>query len=743
MVEEEGAAALPQHNLPAPLTSLVGRRAELRGIGEALLEGRLMTLTGPGGVGKTRLALELARRQLARRADGVWLIDLASASQPTDVAAETARILEIRSRRDGTWTDALRSHLGGRDLLLILDNCEHVIEASAQLADTLLTSCPDVRVIATSREVLDVPGERVRRLEPLDVDSARRLFVERARARQPQFIPDVRAEGTIARVCERLDRLPLAIELAAARVGAMSAEEVLARLETRLGELGGGRLSPPRHRTVRATVEWSYDLLDPAEREALRNLTVFLGGFDAEGALAVVPALTVEMLTRLVDKSLVSVSESAGGRTRYRLLETVREYARELLEQAGELDGARERHLRHFAALAPPGGPGWPSPAAPSLVAELHDDYENVRGALEWSAASDPCAGMPFLVGTWDLFFMLGQSDGLRLGELLLERCRDEDRTRACVQISVGVLRLMQADAEGTRTMLTDALRLSIALGERDLEGWALLFQGLGAALGGVEDAGREELTRARDLHHELGIRVGEGRAIAVLGLVELRSGNREAARELLAEALEIQRETGDLWSQGQCHLYLGISAEAQVHDPSSVTAHYREAVDALRPFRAGPLLPVALALQGGIVGRRDPKRGLRVIAAAAAIRARAGGEFSPFFAERINRARSATEAAVGVEAPAVWAAGSGLTIDAAIGLAFGTAPVRGPRPAGLTEREAEVVWLVADGLPNKAIAAELHLSVRTVESHVRHALAKTGLANRTQLAGWARDRIQ
>jgi predicted ATPase/DNA-binding CsgD family transcriptional regulator len=744
MADSEAPSALPgHHNLPAPLTSLVGRGPELQGIDEALRKSRLVTLTGPGGVGKTRLALEVARRQVGRRADGVWLVDLAAGPEVLDVAAETARTLDVGSRRDATWTDALVSHLAERDPLLVLDNCEHVIEASAELVDNLLAACPSVRIMATSREIFDMQGERVWRLHPLEKDDAHRLFVERARARRPEFMPDERADETIARICERLDRLPLAIELAAARVGVMSAEEILAGLESRLGELGGGRLAPPRHRTVRATVDWSHKLLDTAEQEALRNLAVFVGGFDTEAGIAVAPGLSLDVLARLVDKSLVSVSESPRARTRYRLLETVREYALERLVEAGELEASRERHLGHFAALANPELEGWPSPAAPRLVGEMQDDYENVRAALEFSAASDPCSGMPFLAGVWDLFFMVGQADGLRLGELLLERCPERDRTRASVQISIAVLRLMQADVDGARAMLADALELSIELGERALEGWALFFRGLAATFGGLVGPGREALTRARDLHNELGVQVGEGRAIAALGLAELSAGDPPRARELVEEALEIQAVTGDLWSQGQCHVYLGMIAEDTGSAPSQTGLHYRQAVDSLRPYGSGPLLPIALALQGGVVGRRDAKRGLTVIAAASAIRARAGGEFAPIFKERVDRGRSAAEAVLGAEAPAAWVEGTGLSVDEAIGLAFGTATARKPRPAGLTRRETEIVRLVADGLPNKAIAATLHLSVRTVESHVRHALAKAGLENRTQLATWARERIQ
>ena len=222
-----GQASLPSHNLPAPTTSLIGRGRELEGVGEALRRARLVTLSGPGGVGKTRLALELARRQVARRPDGVWLVDLAAGPDTPDVAGETARVLDLRGPRGVPTMDVLREHLAGQDLLLVLDNCEHVVEACARLAGTLLTSCPNVRIIATSREVLDVYGERVWRLEPLDPEDARRLFVARARQRRPEFTPQERTEETIGLLCERLDRLPLAIELAAARVGIMSPEEIL------------------------------------------------------------------------------------------------------------------------------------------------------------------------------------------------------------------------------------------------------------------------------------------------------------------------------------------------------------------------------------------------------------------------------------------------------------------------------------------------------------------------------------
>jgi len=728
-----------EHNLPAPLTSLVGRARELQAVGQTLGRTRLVTLTGPGGVGKTRLALELARHRPPGRTQGVWLVDLTAGgldTKITDVAAETARTLGVRDPR------ALPRALADRDVMLVLDNCEHLIDACAELVTSLLTTCAGVRVLATSRESLGVDGETVWRLDPLDPSDARRLFVERARQRRPEYVPGEEADATIARLCARLDHLPLAIELAAARVSVMSEGEVLADLETRLGALGGGgRLAPAHHRTVEATVAWSHQLLDPAEQNAFGNLAVFAGSFDAAGAAAVAPGLDVGLLARLVDKSLVAVLRTAGGRTRYRLLETVREYALGRVADSGELDAARDRHLRHFSALAAPAREEWLATGALRLVNELDDDVENVRAALEWAAASDPCSGLPLLAGARDLFFRFAQADGLRLARLLLERCPGRDRDRAEALIAVGQLANTLGEFGAAAAALAEARGLIAELDEPGLAAWVRFFQGLVEILGGDIEAGREHLQESRARCHALGIRRGEARSLSVLGSSHVMSGQEPAGRPLLEEALAICLADGDRWGQGHAHTFLGMVDEA-AGDAAGATEHYREAVACLRPSRDATLLPVALVGQAGLLARQAPADALRVAGAAAAIRARVGGEFAPFYRARLVRVRAAAAAAAGDGAARLWAEGRGLGLDEAVALAFGTRRPRAASPTGLSDREQEVARLVARGLANKAIAAQLHLSVRTVESHVRHVLAKAGLENRTQLAAWARERL-
>jgi non-specific serine/threonine protein kinase len=522
----------------------------------------------------------------------------------------------------------------------------------------------------------------------------------------------------------------------------MSPTEILSSLDAPGGELGGvKRPAPPHHRTVRDAVAWSYGLLDPMEKQAFRRLAVFIGGFDAEAARSVVPELSVELLARLVDKSLIAATESQRGRTRYRLLETVREYAAELLGFADEVGAARDEHLRHFAGLADRSLEEWLQTGRQWFVNELDDDYENVRAALEWAQASDPCRGLLVLAGTRDLFYKFGQRDGFRLAQLLLESCPAHDRGRALALIAAGELASAAGEPGAAHALLGEAREISARLEDPLLEAWAEWFLGITNTTTGQSERGREQLERSLELHRRAGNRIGEARALAGLGGSYLFADEPGRAKELYEAALSILVEERNPWGQGMCHTFLGMIAEAR-NDSTRSTSHYRQAIELLRPAQDATLLPLALAGQASVLVSRDPAAALTVLAAAYEIRERSGGEFQPAFKARLDRTRAAAVAKLGVGADRLWAQGRRLDVDDGVALAFGT---RRPRPSaagGLSARELEVAGLVAEGLANKAIAARLHLSVRTVEVHVHHILAKLGLANRTQLATWACERL-
>ena len=710
-------------------------------MGEILRRARLVTLTGPAGVGKTRTAVEVGRSQAQQRADGVWLVDLTSVGRAEDVAAEAARVLGIRgAARDGT-TDAVRRHLSDRDVFLLFDNCEHVLDACAELGMTLLGGCPNLRILATSREPLGLTGEAVWRLAPLSPEYSYRLFLERAQERSPELVPDKDTETAILDICARVDQLPLGIELAAARVSIMSPHEIAASLDAHLSELGRPRRSTPaHHRSVRAAVEWSYTLLDPVEQAAFRSLAVFVGGFDADAARAVAPGMSLDVLARLVDKSLITVVPAGQHRTRYRLLDTMRAYASEQLASANEAVGAQSRHLRHFSTIGIPVEYGLMSAGVVSRLEQWAVDYGNVRAALEWAATSEPCVAMRLLAETRDLFFILGQADGSRLAEMILERCPDRNRHRAWLMVWAGHLAFLLGYAPDAAGLMTQAAELSVELGEPAAEAAAHLFVGIQHIFAGAPDKARGHLTTARTIAQEAGDLIGEARSMAVIGLTYAMAGDTARARELLEAALAMDVAAHDRWSQGQANLYLGILAESSA-EPQAASSYFRDAVECQRPYGDSTLLPVALVGQASVLTGRDPATALQVVAAASAARARNGGEFAPFFKALAERTRAAAAVRVGADADRLWRTGSRLTVDDAIALAFGTTRPRTSHPLGISEREIDVVRLVADGMSNKEIARHLHLSVRTVESHVRHLLTKTGLVNRTQLASWARER--
>jgi predicted ATPase/DNA-binding SARP family transcriptional activator len=405
----------PVRSIPARLTSFVGRAAEVGEVGDLLARHRLLTLTGPGGSGKTSLAVEAAGMLDDRFPDGIWFVGLAGLPDGAPVAHAVADALGVPDS-DAHVTDRIAAHLSGRAALVLLDNCEHVVDSAATLAERLLLACPRLRLLATSREALAVPGEVQLAVRPLETPpessadvtryDAVRLFVDRARAALPAFALTPTTADVVARICRQLDGIPLAIELAAARVRALPVEEIAARLDDRFRLLTGGpRTAQARQQTLRATVDWSHRLLAEPDRVLFRRLSVFRGGFTLDAAEHVCGGSTMDGLTRLVDRSLVVTDHTAG--TRFRMLETLRQYASERLAEADETDGTARRHASYFADLAARGEPGLRGPDQGRWLEWLATESANLRAALAWcrrNAAENGDLGLR-LVGSLGWFW--------------------------------------------------------------------------------------------------------------------------------------------------------------------------------------------------------------------------------------------------------------------------------------------------------------------------------------------------
>ncbi len=383
-------------NLPLQTTSFVGRDDDMADVIEALEQARVVTLTGVGGVGKTRLAVQVAAELLERFRDGAWLVELGPLTDPEGLPGVIAAALAIQPRQGRTMAESVVDALRDQDRLVVFDNCEHVITAAARIVDAIVRACPAVRVLATSREGLGLRGERQMTVPSLDLPVASvQLFVDRAREAGGRFELDVGYDPAVAQICARLDGIPLALELAAARTRMMTPAEIAARLDERFRLLtGGSRTAVERHQTLRQAVDWSYDLLRPLERGVLDHLGVFAGGFTLDAAEAVVAGDGIDRVdvfdgvAQLVDKSLV-VAERAGDETRYRLLETIRQYALERLDDAGITDAVRRRHAEWCADFTADVSIGVRGRDELRWVTRLRRELDNLRAGITWAAEVD------------------------------------------------------------------------------------------------------------------------------------------------------------------------------------------------------------------------------------------------------------------------------------------------------------------------------------------------------------------
>lgn len=561
------------NNLPRQLTSFIGRTKEQAEIKSRLAETSLLTLTGSGGAGKTRLALQVAAELVESFGDGVWLVELEPLSDPALVTQTVAMTLGVREEQR-PLVQTLLDYLKLKSLLLVLDNCEHVLSASAGLVQALLQSCPALRVLATSQEALGVAGEvtyrvpslsmpdpdRLPSLQRLTEFESIRLFVDRAAVSRSGFELTAANAAAVAQICARLDGIPLAIELAAARVKVLSVDEIAARLGDRFRLLtAGSRTAPPRHQTLRAALDWSYDLLANEERMLLRRLSVFAGGWTLPAAEAVCggdgcePSEVLDVLTRLVDRSLVAVENLEGRDTWYRLLETVRLYAREKLVAAGEEETVRRRHRDWYLQFAEQAEHELQGPALESWLERLEAEHDNIRAALEWckSVEPNPEYGLRLAGAIWHFWEVRGYlTEGREWLESLLTKGAGVLSTARVKALNgAGILALVQGDFPRAVALGEESLNLSRKLGDKRGIASCLNILGLDACRLEKYDRAAQFGEESLALSREAGDKWGVAGAGLTLGLVARGQGDYTRASTLLEESVKQFRQLGDKWA--------------------------------------------------------------------------------------------------------------------------------------------------------------------------------------------------
>jgi len=806
---------IPPNNLPTPLSTFVGREREIAEVKQLFASHRLVTLTGAGGSGKTRLSLKVAGEQLSHFKHGIWFVELASMSDPMLVPQTIASTLNIREQSRQALLDVLVNHLSTHAVLLILDNCEHLVSACAQIIEALLQKCPNLKILATSREVLGIIGEVVWVVPPLSLpdqqpwmnpvsmrDAVRsyeasesvQLFVTRAEAIAPDFQLTAENAAWVAEICRRLDGMPLAIELAAARVRSLSVQQIAQRLDDRFHLLTvGSRTAPLRQQTLAATLDWSYALLSGYEQKVLQGLSVFAGGATLEAVQSVCAEVgeVLDTLSRLVDKSLVTVVRPERGETRYNLLETIRQYALKKLAESGMLEEARNHHLNYFLQWAENAEPNLTGSAQVEWLDRYEVEHDNLRAALEWcnADAGRAMSGLRLAAACGRFWRLHGYSvEGrMRLSDTLAKpKVQEWTLARARALTLVANLAYLQSDYPAMRPLAEEALSIWRELGEAGRAGAAYTLDLLGELATEEGDYERapvlfqEALEIYQDLNNIRGIaqihmqfgwaamRTGDYRqaqshleeflrlaqqledkthlafALSGLGEVAVRQGQYEHAISLLERGLALNRERGDKWGTGTLLGSLGWVALRQ-HDFKHMRKMLAESL-AVR-MEISDKGGIAWCLEKLAEAKYEQSRfqeAAKIFGQAEALRTPIRSVIDPVDQADYQRILSGLRSALGADAfAALWTEGATMRLEEAIECAL-------PEPAssstraekekigGLTGREREVAVLIAQGKSNREIAEAMTIGVKTVETYVTRILNKLGFDSRVQVATWA-----
>ncbi len=785
--QAEGIATIP-HNLPLPLTSFVGRARELAELQRLLTEApgelRLLTLTGAGGCGKTRLALQVARGVMGSYPDGVWLVELAPLTDPALVPRAVASVLGVHEPPDRPLTAALADFLRAKSLLLLLDNCEHLVLACAELAEELLRSCPDLRILATSRELLGVAGETAWRVPSLQVPrsephvasgmtpgfelgagtsqvperEAVQLFAERAAALRPGFVVTEQNAPAVVEICRRLDGIPLAIELAAARVKVFAVEQIAAGLDDCFRLLTGGqRTAMPRQQTLRATVDWSYHLLSGPERSLLRRLSVFSGGWTFEMAEAVCAGegiaaqAVLELLTLLVDKSLV-LAEEHQGTMRYRLLETIRQYAREELQAAAEDEWTRDRHLDYILRLAEEADLKLRGAEQRVWLDRLEVEHDNLRAALQWSLEAGHHEAALRLSGAlaWFWWDRSHHEEGRRWLARALAGPPEGSAARMQALYGAGWLAHQQYDSAAARELLDESLALAHELSDRRAVAWVLHILGRVAYFENDPAQARAYGEACLAAAEEVGDRWLIAWALHLLGLAAHIAADYPTAQKCYTRSLAIREELGYPEGIGILHYLIGDVA-FRAGDVAEAHRRWREHLTLMRELGMRWQLSFILPAFSSLAATQgEPARAVRLAGAASVLSESYNGPPIPLAAALLREGLA--QARQRLDEPAfatAWAEGRALSVEESIAEALAveitaTSPERqsatppSASPAGLTAAELQVLRLLARGHTTREIAAELVVAVSTVDRHLTHIYSKLGVRNRAAAIAFA-----
>jgi predicted ATPase/DNA-binding CsgD family transcriptional regulator len=770
-------------NLPAETTSFVGRRRELAEVRKAFAGARLVSLVGPGGVGKTRLGVRAAADLGRGFADGAWWVELAEVRESGLVAGAAAGALDLRDQAATEPLQILLAHLRDRELLLLVDNCEHVLDASAELVAEVLRAAPNVRVIATSREPLQVQGEHVVPVPPLELPPAGKgeplsrlrqndtimLFAERAAAASGTFDLNAANQAAVVDLCRRLDGLPLAIELAAVRTRVLTVDQILDRLTDRFALLtGGGRAALPRQQTLRTTIDWSHDLLTAAEQRLLRRLCVFAGRFTVDDIESVFVIggesedQALDLLAALVDKSLVT-RDDAQGIACYRLHETMREYASLKLREAAEVEALDDTYIEYYRTRCRDlravvlrnirAAHRSRDPAHHLTVRWLQWidlEIDNIRAALQKCvAASDWRRGLEIATSVGYYWVTRGTTESIRWFDDLLAVAEDAADIPVRAYYFRGYLSLLKGDPRAARPWLARAIAAARVGEQLERLSESLSLASMAENLAGDRVAARRLLDEAEAIAPDVDDYPASTGLIEAQALHALFEGDLASAEAASKEGARLSREVGDLYYLAEMLLNLGLIAMA-AGDLQGSRARFIEGLRIAKQDDNRLAQSSFLRLLGGqAVSSGHPRLAARLLGAAEAIGSAAGaGTAGPAGPSRLEpelaRVKEAAIAALGAaKFEAEYAAGTRLSRDNALHLALGEpdevdVAANEPVEAGpLSKRELEVARLIAESLTNKEIATRLFISDRTVTTHVGNILNKLGFDSRVQIASW------